>query len=108
MTISRMTADQLDGGANVTRFNAPNDIVTKMNEVVDAHNGIQSGSEAVSAAADLVVTFPVAFASVPRVVATANKAAGAVTHIDTVSETGCKIYFTGAFTGTVDWIATIS
>lgn len=111
MTIERVDAGQYDGGANMQRgaSKVSEDIATKLNEIIDAVNlntaEVQAGSETLAAATSVVVTFPTAFTATPKVVATAQ--GNFNVWITGKSATGCTINVSAAYTGDIDWIASV-
>jgi hypothetical protein len=104
------------GGAHVTDTISDSDlaeilnaIIDKTDEIIDVVNAvpaeIQAGSETFAGAASAAVTFATAFTSAPKVVATAQ--GNVNVWITAITTTGCTINTSAAYTGDVDWIASL-
>lgn len=69
---------------------------------------VQRGSANFVAVGLVNVTFPIAFAQVPKVTATVGIYTTKTYAVITKTTTGFTITFNGTFTGPVDWIAVVA
>jgi len=104
------------GGAHVTDTISDSDLAEILNAVIDKTDEIidklnvtpdatQRGSAVFAAVDTVAVTFATAFASTPKIVVTPN--GNVNTYVSAKSTAGFTVKTSVAFTGVVDWIATL-
>ncbi len=108
MAITLIDRNYFEGGGHITDTISNRDLAEIINELINKANSIpdkiQSGIAAVAGATFVDVTFPVAFAAAPKVNATAE--GNYNVWVTNRAAASCRINFSAAYTGNVNWIAT--